>query len=73
MYRNIIIAITTMQRIMICPGLNSILLLYSSKYRTRPPIPDGIETLSLDIKGNNMPIFKSLTVNSLLLSSPVLI
>lgn len=32
-----------------CPGLNSMLDLYSSKYLTNPPIPEGIEILSFPI------------------------
>ena len=52
-----------MQRIIICPGLNSILLLYSSKYLTNPPIPDGIETLSRDITSVNKGHFKNLTAD----------
>ena len=41
------IKITKIHRTIICPGLNFILLLYSSKYLTNPPIPCGIEILSL--------------------------
>ncbi len=45
--------IITIQRKITCPGLNLILLLYSSKYLTIPPIPVGIDTLSCDIVFNS--------------------
>ena len=35
------------------PGLNSIFDLYSSKYLTKPPIPEGIEILSFAIFSMN--------------------
>ena len=48
-YRMNMIIITTTLKTIICPGLNLILLAYSSKYLTSPPIPDGMEILSLAI------------------------
>ena len=40
---------TTMHRTTMWPGLNFILLLYSSKYLTKPPIPEGMLILSCAI------------------------